>query len=102
MQVKNSYQTFLTIVTHVNDEVSLKLRELLFLYAELRSRIDGVIVKTATDGGRDQEKRVIIHDLTGITNRLTRQVLVESDLFSFLFIETEIVKRVFTLFERSD
>ena len=70
-EVKKNYERLLSITDDL--ELGMKYRDVLFLYADVRNNLDTVLIKLAADdNGAKHQKRIIVHGLVAITNRISK------------------------------
>ena len=70
-EVKKNYERLLSI----NDDIELgmKYRDILFLYADVRNNLDTVLIKLAADDNEAKhQKRIIVHGLVAMTNKISK------------------------------
>ena len=69
-EVKKNYERLLAITD--DTKLGMKYRDVLFLYADVRSNLDTVLIKLAADDNTKHQKRIIVHGLVGTTNKITK------------------------------
>ena len=69
-EVKKNYERLLSITDDL--ELGMKYRDVLFLYADVRNNLDTVLIKLAADDNvAKHQKRIIVHGLVAITNKIS-------------------------------